>query len=65
MVVHIETQKVPSLSNSGNCYYTQIIPMVKIISIIFVDLSHTFEAYILEFDSFFTFFHSFMGDMLY
>jgi hypothetical protein len=59
MIVHIETKKVSSLSNSGSCYYTQILPMVKIIRNIFVDPSHAFKAYILEFDSFFLFLHHF------
>jgi hypothetical protein len=52
MVIRIETQKVPSLSYFYNYCCMQILPMVKILPIVFVDPSHTFKAYLLEFDSF-------------
>jgi hypothetical protein len=65
MVVHTENQKVLSLSYFDNCCFTQIMPMVKILPIVYVDPSHTFEAYPLEFDLFFHFFHLFRGDMFY
>jgi hypothetical protein len=64
-VIRKETQKVTSLPYSDNCCYTQILPMVKIISIIYVDPSHTFKAYPLKFNLFFPFVHLFWGDRLY